>query len=94
VAWLPELGALVTPFGPVESVTIRRMLSHESGLPAEPPGTDWAVPAYQGAPDRFGIADGSSVAGGGVTFRRSADGRVVSAFFLDTTWVRLTPVSA
>jgi serine-type D-Ala-D-Ala carboxypeptidase/endopeptidase len=52
VAWLPELGALVSPFGPVETVTIRRMLSHESGLPAEPPGTDWAVPAYQGAPDQ------------------------------------------
>src|SRR5689334_5150721 len=50
VAWLPELGALVSPFGPVETVTIRRMLSHESGLPAEPPGTDWAGPAYQGAP--------------------------------------------
>jgi D-alanyl-D-alanine carboxypeptidase len=52
VAWLPELGALVSPFGPVETVTIRRMLSHESGLPAEPPGTDWAGPAYQGAPDQ------------------------------------------
>jgi CubicO group peptidase (beta-lactamase class C family) len=51
VAWLPELGALASPFGPVDLVTIRRMLSHESGLPAEPPGTDWAVPAYQGAPE-------------------------------------------
>lgn len=28
------------------------MLSHESGLPAEPPGTDWAVPAYQGDPEQ------------------------------------------
>jgi len=53
VAWLPELGALVSPFGPVETVTIRRMLSQESGLPAEPPGTGWAVPAYQGAPDQI-----------------------------------------
>ena len=52
VAWLPELGSLANPFGPVELVTIRRMLSHESGLPPEPPGTDWAVPAYPGAPDR------------------------------------------
>jgi CubicO group peptidase (beta-lactamase class C family) len=52
VTWLPELGSLASPFGPVEAVTIRRMLSHESGLPAEPPGTDWAVPAYQGAPDQ------------------------------------------
>lgn len=52
VTWLPELRSLVNPFGPAEAVTIRRMLSHESGLPAEPPGTDWAVPAYQGAPDQ------------------------------------------
>jgi CubicO group peptidase (beta-lactamase class C family) len=52
VAWLPELGAMTSPFGPIETVTIRRMLSHESGLPAEPPDTDWAVPAYQGAPDQ------------------------------------------
>jgi CubicO group peptidase (beta-lactamase class C family) len=51
VAWLPELGAMANPFGPVDLVTIRRMLSHESGLPAEPPDTDWAVPAYEGAPE-------------------------------------------
>ncbi len=50
VGWLPELRQAVSPFGPVEAVTIRRMLSHESGLPAEPPGTDWAVPAYHGDP--------------------------------------------
>jgi CubicO group peptidase (beta-lactamase class C family) len=49
VAWLPELRAAASPFGPVEGVTIRRMLSHESGLAAEPPGTDWAIPAYQGS---------------------------------------------
>jgi CubicO group peptidase (beta-lactamase class C family) len=52
VAWLPELRAMASPFGPVEAVTIRRMLSHESGLATEPPGTDWAVPAYQGAADQ------------------------------------------
>ena len=51
VRWLPELGAMANPFGPVDLVTIRRMLSHESGLPAEPPGTDWAIPAYEGAPE-------------------------------------------
>jgi CubicO group peptidase (beta-lactamase class C family) len=51
VAWLPELGAMANPFGPVDLVTIRRMLSHESGLPAEPLGTDWAIPAYEGAPE-------------------------------------------
>jgi CubicO group peptidase (beta-lactamase class C family) len=52
VAWLPELRSMVNPFGPAEAVTIRRMLSHESGLATEPPGTDWAIPAYQGAPDQ------------------------------------------
>ena len=52
VRWLPELRAVVNPFGPAEAVTIRRMLSHESGLPAEPPGTDWTVPAYQGSPEQ------------------------------------------
>jgi CubicO group peptidase (beta-lactamase class C family) len=48
VAYLPELRSAVSPFAAIEAVTIRRMLSHESGLAAEPPGTDWSVPAYQG----------------------------------------------
>jgi CubicO group peptidase (beta-lactamase class C family) len=52
VAWLPELRGGASPFGPIEAVTIRRMLSHESGLAAEPPGTDWAIPAYQGSPEQ------------------------------------------
>lgn len=52
VAWLPELRHAVSPFGAIEDLTIRRMLSHESGLAAEPPGTDWAIPAYQGAAER------------------------------------------
>jgi CubicO group peptidase (beta-lactamase class C family) len=50
VAYLPELRNAVSPFAPIEAVTIRRMLSHESGLATEPPGTDWAVPVYQGVP--------------------------------------------
>lgn len=50
VRWLPELRSVASSFGPAEALTIRRMLSHESGLPAEPPGTDWSVPAYQGDP--------------------------------------------
>src|SRR6266576_2573885 len=52
VAWLPELRQAARPFGPIETVTLRRMLSHESGLPAEPPWTDWAIPAYQGDPEQ------------------------------------------
>lgn len=60
VAYLPELRAAVTPFAPIEAVTIRRMLSHESGLPAEPPGTDWSVPRYPGAPEQT-LADASKI---------------------------------
>jgi CubicO group peptidase (beta-lactamase class C family) len=51
VAYLPELRGAVSPFAAIETVTIRRMLSHESGLATEPPGTDWSVPLYQGAPE-------------------------------------------
>ena len=52
VAWLPELRQAASPFSPIETVTLRRMLSHESGLAAEPPGTDWAIPAYPGDPEQ------------------------------------------
>jgi CubicO group peptidase (beta-lactamase class C family) len=50
VRWLPELRGAVSGLAPIETVTIRRILSHESGLPSEPPGTDWSVPAYRGDP--------------------------------------------
>ena len=49
VRHVPELRAIGSPFGPVETLTIRRLLSHESGLQGEPPGTDWAGPAYEGS---------------------------------------------
>ena len=48
VAHVPELRDAASPFGPIETVTIRRMLSHESGLMSDPPGTDWATPIYEG----------------------------------------------
>jgi CubicO group peptidase (beta-lactamase class C family) len=38
VAHLPELASMTNPFGPIESLTIRRMLSHESGLQGDQPG--------------------------------------------------------
>ena len=34
---------------PIESVTIRRLLSHEAGLMGDAPGTNWEVPTYQGS---------------------------------------------
>ena len=52
VAHLPELREATSPFGAIETVTIRRMLSHESGLVSEPPGTDWTAPAYEGVAAR------------------------------------------
>jgi CubicO group peptidase (beta-lactamase class C family) len=52
VEHIPELRGAASPFGPIETVTIRRMLSHESGLTSEPPGTDWTVPAYEGVAER------------------------------------------
>src|SRR5262249_36059901 len=48
VAHLPELKGAESPFGPIETVTIRRMLSHDSGLAGEPPDTDWTIPEYEG----------------------------------------------
>jgi CubicO group peptidase (beta-lactamase class C family) len=36
----------------VETVTIRRLLSHESGLMGDPPGTDWTFNRYEGSPLR------------------------------------------
>ena len=43
VAHLPEFAAVANPFGPIEDVTIRRLLTHESGLQGEHPYDDPAV---------------------------------------------------
>jgi CubicO group peptidase (beta-lactamase class C family) len=42
------LGAYIPEVGHLEQVTIRRVLSHESGLQSEPPGTDWREVRYEG----------------------------------------------
>src|SRR5207245_9432678 len=52
VAHIRELHGAESPFGAIETVTIRRMLSHESGLMSEPPGADWTTSAYEGLVDR------------------------------------------
>ncbi|HET8968033.1 MAG TPA: serine hydrolase domain-containing protein, partial [Gaiellaceae bacterium] len=52
VSFLPELEAAQSPLGPIQSLTIRRMLSHESGLQSEPPGTDWSDVLYEDDPGR------------------------------------------
>jgi CubicO group peptidase (beta-lactamase class C family) len=43
VAYLPERKKAKTAVGPGEGVTLRRLLSHESGLQSEPPRTDWSL---------------------------------------------------
>ena len=50
VKWIPELAASASP-ETIGAVTIRRLLSHESGLVSEPPGTDFLAgePRYEGA---------------------------------------------
>jgi len=49
VKWIPELSDSASP-ETIGGVSIRRLLSHESGLVSEPPGTDFLAfpPAYQG----------------------------------------------
>ena len=53
VKWIPELADSASP-ATIGSVTIRRLLSHESGLVSEPPGTDFMAspPTYQGVAAR------------------------------------------
>ena len=53
VKWIPELSDSASPAA-IGAVTIRRLLSHESGLVSEPPGTDFlaAEPRYEGLASR------------------------------------------
>jgi len=48
VAHIPELAAAVPAAGPIEAVTIRLLLAHQSGFQSEPPGTDWSSGRYEG----------------------------------------------
>lgn len=48
VVHLPEVAAAVPEAGPVEAVTLRLLLAHQSGFQSEPPGTDWTVGRYEG----------------------------------------------
>jgi D-alanyl-D-alanine carboxypeptidase len=46
VTHLPEFAASTNPFGSIEDVTIRRLLTHESGLMGDPDGADWGLRSY------------------------------------------------
>jgi D-alanyl-D-alanine carboxypeptidase len=50
VVYLPELREAQSAFGAIETVTIRRMLSHESGLMGDPPGARWFHDVYESSP--------------------------------------------
>ncbi len=41
VAHIPEFSKVTNPFGPIEEVTVRRLLTHEAGVPVESPVFDW-----------------------------------------------------
>jgi CubicO group peptidase (beta-lactamase class C family) len=61
VAYLPELRSATSPFGAIETVTIRRMLSHESGLMGDPPGARWFHNIYESSP-AVNLADPPAIA--------------------------------
>jgi CubicO group peptidase (beta-lactamase class C family) len=48
VRHIPELRAARNAFAPWEHVTLRLVLSHQSGLMSEPPGADWMNGEYEG----------------------------------------------
>ena len=52
VEYLPELSRAQGKLGPISAVTIRRLLSHESGLAGDPPGTDFGALVYEGRAER------------------------------------------
>lgn len=62
VVHIPEFAAVTNPFGSVEDVTIRRLLTHESGLQGEHPFTDLARPAELRREQVLAALDGVRVA--------------------------------
>ncbi len=52
VEYLPELTRAKGNFGLISGLTIRRLLSHESGLAGDPPGTDFGDLVYEGRAER------------------------------------------
>src|SRR5215472_10553116 len=46
------IGMHIPEVAHLQGVTIRRLLSHESGLQSEPPGTDWRQVRYEGSIER------------------------------------------
>ncbi len=57
VAFVPELKAGRNPFGPIEDVTLRRLLTHQSGLMGEPPTQDLAEHVFPAVEEVLERAD-------------------------------------
>jgi CubicO group peptidase (beta-lactamase class C family) len=54
---LPELKSAIDPFGPIEDVTLRLLLTHRSGLTAEPPLLDWRARRFPSIEETLRAAD-------------------------------------
>lgn len=57
VRFIPELTAVRNPFGPIEDITIRRLLMHTSGLQGEEPSDDPDVVGEHLAAEIAGLLD-------------------------------------
>ncbi len=62
VRHVPELSAARNPFGPIEAVTLRRLLTHRSGLVGEPPFDHWETLQYPSMAEILGALDRVRVA--------------------------------
>ncbi len=62
VAHVPEFASVVNPFGPIEDVTIRRLLLHRSGLQGEQPVLDPRVLTFVRPDELLGLLDRVRVA--------------------------------
>jgi CubicO group peptidase (beta-lactamase class C family) len=54
---LPELGAVRTNGFPLAGVTLRRLLTHRSGLIADPPTCDWSIPRFPSMEEMLATLD-------------------------------------
>jgi CubicO group peptidase (beta-lactamase class C family) len=54
---LPELKSAIDPFGPVDDLTLRSLLTHRSGLTAEPPLQDWRGRRFPPIEETLAAAD-------------------------------------
>lgn len=59
---LPEFAGARNPFGAIESVTLRGLLTHRGGLPSEPPLQDWRAKRFPSVEETLAKADAIELA--------------------------------